>query len=152
MLWSNSPEDTAVLAQRMATGLRPGDCLMLDGPISAGKSHFARALIQSVQTVPEAVPSPTFTLVQIYNTRLGEIWHADLYRLTVSDELLELGIWDAFETVICLIEWPDRLGPIAPQHALWLEFNIIGDATDCREITITGPAARWAALLDGVCT
>ena len=76
------PQATADLAARLGARLQPGDVLLLEGPIGAGKTHFARSLIQSLLTEPEDVPSPTFTLVQVYDTEKGEIWHADLYRLT----------------------------------------------------------------------
>ena len=76
------------------------------------KSHFARALIQSRLAAIgrfEDVPSPTFTLVQCYDLGSVDLWHADLYRLTSPSECDELGLVDAFESAICLVEWPDRL-------------------------------------------
>ena len=99
-----SPDATAALARRFGTVLRAGDTLLLQGDIGAGKSYFARALIQSLQDIPEDVPSPTFTLVQTYDTRLGELWHADLYRLGDPGEVEELGLTEAFTSAICLIE------------------------------------------------
>lgn len=118
-----SPDATAHLASQIAPLLRPGDTLLLDGPIGAGKSHFARALIQTrlaAAGVFEDVPSPTFTLVQTYDDGQTEIWHSDLYRLTNIADIDELGLWDAFQTAICLVEWPDRLGPYSPKNALTL--------------------------------
>ena len=87
---------TACLARVMAAVLKPGDVLALEGPVGAGKTHFARAFIQARQgEMAEDVPSPTFTLVQTYADPMGtEIWHADLYRLTHPDELAELGLDD----------------------------------------------------------
>ncbi len=140
----SSEAATADLALRMGTLLKPGDTLCLEGPIGAGKSFFARALIQSLMTMPEDVPSPTFTLVQTYETAVGEIWHADLYRLGHVDELVELGLDAALGDAICLIEWPDRLGPLWPEDALTLRFEATGP--DTRRLTITG-AADWAARL-----
>lgn len=115
---------TIAFARCVGALMKAGDTLLLEGDIGAGKSFFARALIQSLQTVPEHVPSPTFTLVQTYDTTAGEIWHADLYRLGDTSELDELGLTDAFETAICLIEWPDRLGDNAPAHAALLHFEL----------------------------
>ncbi|MEM8536525.1 MAG: tRNA (adenosine(37)-N6)-threonylcarbamoyltransferase complex ATPase subunit type 1 TsaE [Pseudomonadota bacterium] len=135
--------DTLRVAQAMARIVRPGDTLLLSGAIGAGKSAFARGLIRARLGRAEDVPSPTFTLVQTYDAPDGDIWHCDLYRLTHPDEALELGLEEAFETAICLIEWPDRLGDAAPPDALDLTFQA-GDAA--HHMTIRGPAA-WATRL-----
>ena len=76
------PDKTAAFARRLGALLGPGDVILLEGPIGAGKTHFARSLIQSLLMIPEDVPSPTFTLVQTYETVACEIWHSDLYRLS----------------------------------------------------------------------
>ncbi len=110
--------DTAALGVRLAQLALPGDCILLAGPIGAGKSHLARAFIRARLGRAEEVPSPSFTLVQVYEAAGGEIWHADLYRLTHPDEVWELGLDDAFGRAICLIEWPDRLGRHLPPDAL----------------------------------
>lgn len=145
----SSPDQTAALAERLGTCLAPGDTILLQGPIGAGKTHFARSLIQSRLATPEDVPSPTFTLVQTYDADGVEIWHADLYRLTSPDQVVELGLTDAFQTAICLVEWPDRLGSLAPRHALTLSFAQ-GKAEDTRELTLSWTAPAWAARLSGV--
>ncbi|WP_099825046.1 tRNA (adenosine(37)-N6)-threonylcarbamoyltransferase complex ATPase subunit type 1 TsaE [Oceaniglobus indicus] len=143
------PQQTADLAVVLARHLRAGDTLLLDGPIGAGKTHFARALIRAAQG-PDGdkdIPSPTFTLVQTYQTPTCDIWHADLYRLTDVQEVMELGLDDAFESAICLIEWPDRLGDLAPAAALRLTLTVQGDTA--RQIVIEG-AADWSARLASV--
>lgn len=109
---------TARLAEHLGRYVQPGDTILLDGPVGAGKTFLARALIQSLLDVPEDVPSPTFTLVQTYETQAGPLWHADLYRVTSTGELEELGLGDALENCICLIEWPDRLGQDRPLDAI----------------------------------
>jgi tRNA threonylcarbamoyladenosine biosynthesis protein TsaE len=144
-----SEEATASFAARLAPRLRPGDTLLLSGPIGAGKTHFARALIKArLQAAgrDEDVPSPTFTLVQTYDDGAAEIWHADLYRLTHPAETVELGLDDAFRSAIVLVEWPDRLGGLAPAGALWLAF---ADGTDdtSRRVTVTSADARWSGVL-----
>lgn len=141
---SRSPEETGDLARAIAARLRPGDTILLDGPVGAGKTHFARCLIQSLLDVPEDVPSPTFTLVQTYDTSSGEVWHADLYRLGHPEEVVELGLEEAFESAICLVEWPDRLGELTPAGALHMTFAAQGETA--RAITAEGPA-RWAGIL-----
>jgi len=142
-------EATAALAGRLAGLLGPGDVLLLSGPIGAGKTSFARALIRAATGNPaEEVPSPTFTLVQTYPAPRGEIWHADLYRLGDAGEALELGLDAAMENAICLIEWPEILGDLAPADALSLAFAA-GDAghDSGHAVTLTGNAG-WAARLE----
>ncbi|MFC7702595.1 tRNA (adenosine(37)-N6)-threonylcarbamoyltransferase complex ATPase subunit type 1 TsaE [Plastorhodobacter daqingensis] len=143
-------EATALLARKLAPGLAAGDVLLLEGPIGAGKSHFARALIRARLQAPDAeVPSPTFTLVQTYDDGKAEIWHADLYRLGHPDEGAELGLDQAFTTAICLIEWPERLGDLTPPDALHLRFEPLAD--DSRRLQITAPESwqRRLAVLSG---
>ncbi len=136
------PEATAALGRTLAPRLHAGDVLLLSGGIGAGKTHFARALIQTLQENPEDVPSPTFTLVQEYDTAAGPLVHADLYRLSGPEGVDELGLWDTFDTAICLIEWPDRLGTEAPADALYLDFALANDGT-AREVTLHWQDARW---------
>ncbi|TWI33349.1 tRNA (adenosine(37)-N6)-threonylcarbamoyltransferase complex ATPase subunit type 1 TsaE [Paracoccus sulfuroxidans] len=139
-------EMTEALARAMAAILRPGDVLALEGAVGAGKTHFARALIRARQgDAAEDVPSPTFTLVQTYDDPLGtEIWHADLYRLTHPDELAELGLEDAMQDAIVLIEWPDRGGAL-PQP-LTVHLEPVPDFPDLRRITLSGAPARWGQI------
>ncbi len=122
-----TPEATDAFAARLAPLLTVGHVFLLEGPIGSGKTHFARALIRArlaLDGAPvEDVPSPTFTLVQTYDTGQCEIWHADLYRLTHPDEVEELGLLDAFDEGICLVEWPDRLGSLTPDHAAHCTFS-----------------------------
>lgn len=134
---------TAALARMLAATLRPGQAVLLDGPVGAGKTHFARALIRARQgDAAEDVPSPTFTLVQTYDDPMGsEIWHSDLYRLTDPSELDELGLDEALEHAICLIEWPDRLETL-PEGALMLSISPLppDQDQDLRRITLSGGA------------
>lgn len=140
-----SPAATAALAAALAPVLRPGDVLLLAGPIGAGKTHFARALIRARLPVVGAVPSPSYTLVQTYGAGADTIWHADLFRLGGPAETAELGLEDAFESAITLVEWPDRL-PEPPPGALTLAFAP-GAEPDARLLAISGEPARWAARL-----
>lgn len=140
---------TEALGRWLAGQLAAGDVLLLDGAIGAGKTHLARALIQHRLAAAgrhEDVPSPTFTLVQVYDTGTEEIWHADLYRLSSPAELVELGLEEAFDTALCLIEWPDRLGGLTPPQALTLRLRPEGEG---RRARLGGPAARLARLAEG---
>lgn len=139
-----SEEDTSRLGRWFARHLGAGDVVALDGPIGAGKTHFARALIRARLGTAEDVPSPTFTLIQTYPADV-DIWHADLYRLTHPDEVLELGLDDAFQTAICLIEWPERMGTLLPTNALRLRLIPDGDRR-MAEVT-PGPRPTFAAML-----
>lgn len=144
----SSTDQTSAFAAGLAHRLNPGDVILLEGSIGAGKTHFARTLIQarlSVAGTIEDVPSPTFTLVQTYEDAICEIWHSDLYRLTHPDELEELGLIDAFANAICLVEWPDRLGDLTPDNALHILFEAAEDPSDLdsRMITVTGDRAIW---------
>jgi len=144
-----SPEDTARLARALAPHLNAGDVILFEGPIGAGKSFFARALILSLLTTPEDIPSPTFTLVQTYDAPKFDIWHCDLYRLTTPDEAQELGLEDAFETALCLVEWPDRLGDLAPEGALVISMQIT-NAMQERDVTLFATDPRWRPVLEAL--
>lgn len=144
-------EDAATLAVAFSAHLKGGDCVLLSGPVGAGKTHFARSIIQAMMErdgAVEDVPSPTFTLVQVYETSVGEVWHTDLYRLTHVDELTELGLDDAFETAITLVEWPDRLGAARPERYLDLTFSMPDIDSDTRILELVSIGAGWGWLDD----
>ena len=145
-LISNGLLETKALAIRIRENLQNGDIVLLKGEIGAGKSHFARSLIQAAMDKVEDVPSPTFTLVQTYDTIVGSIWHADLYRLSDQSEVFELGLIDAFGNDIVLIEWPDRLGYLEPQDALTIELVILEN--DKREVIFSTSSCMWEARLE----
>ena len=118
---------TARLGQDLALALRPGDAVALSGDLGAGKTSLARALIRAMAGDPALeVPSPTFTLVQVYELRLP-IHHFDLYRLSSPDELDELGLDEALAGGAALIEWPERAGGRLPPGALHVELVHHGD-------------------------
>jgi tRNA threonylcarbamoyladenosine biosynthesis protein TsaE len=135
---------TATLAARIAAVAAPTDIIALKGDLGSGKTVFARAFIGACGNEDE-VPSPTFTLVQIYDAGPTVIWHFDLYRIRAPEEAWELGIEEAFITGISLIEWPERLGPLLPGHRLELRFAF-GDGPNERRITID-PGKEWQARL-----
>lgn len=135
----------STLANLMRPHLEPGDTLLLSGPIGAGKSHFARAIIRGFlqdSDRVEDIPSPTFTLVQTYLAGSVEIWHSDLYRLSHVDEVAELGMTEAFDSAICLVEWPDRLGDETPDNALSLQFALV-ENPDHRQLTLAATDEKW---------
>jgi len=145
----SSPDETAKLARALAPHVAGGDVILLEGSIGAGKSFFARALILALLAEPEDIPSPTFTLVQTYDAPEFEIWHCDLYRLTSPYEAQELGLEDAFEAALCLVEWPDRLGELAPPDALVLSLQTTG-TLEMRHATLRATTPRWCAILESL--
>jgi tRNA threonylcarbamoyladenosine biosynthesis protein TsaE len=136
---------TEALAGVLSTLIRPGDAVLLEGPLGAGKTAFARALLRAAAGDPTMdVPSPTFTLVQEYETRVGRIHHYDLWRLDGPAGLEELGWHDALDDIV-LVEWPDRLGALRPPDALTLTIAAV-DAPDAREATLSWTDKRLDAL------
>lgn len=145
---AESPRATEALAEKIAQVSQPGDLITLDGDLGAGKSHFARAFIRALCGAGIAVPSPTFALIQSYDGPSFPLHHFDLYRLEAPEELEELGLWDALDTGLCLIEWPDRAAGLLPQTGLRIAITP-GDTDEAREIALTaGPGwtGRRAAL------
>ena len=113
------PDETATeqLGATLAARLKPGDVVGLRGELGAGKTTLARAILHAASGDPKLiVPSPTFTLVEIYETAAGTFWHFDLYRLETPEQVFELGWEDALAEGIVLVEWPERLGPLMPKH------------------------------------
>ncbi|MEX0311580.1 MAG: tRNA (adenosine(37)-N6)-threonylcarbamoyltransferase complex ATPase subunit type 1 TsaE [Tateyamaria sp.] len=137
--WSDA-DAIARAGAMLGAALRPSDVILLEGSVGAGKTHFARALIQSLLAEPEDVPSPTFTLVQEYDTPNGTVWHADLYRISAQSEVDELGLIEAFDQAICLVEWPDRLGSMTPRDALTLA---LAQDREGRRATLTWNDGKW---------
>ncbi len=143
---SRSPAQTKQLAEMFAPFCKAGLTLLLDGPIGAGKSLFARALITHLLDVPEDIPSPTFTLVQVYETRKFDIWHSDLYRVNNPDDVFELGLDEAFETALCIVEWPDRLGAFTPDGALSVSLKPTENENH-RALRVSSENAHWHPLI-----
>jgi tRNA threonylcarbamoyladenosine biosynthesis protein TsaE len=139
---------TARLAASLARLARPGDVIALAGELGSGKTSFARAFIRALGDAAEEVPSPTFSLVQTYETQAGSIWHFDLYRLARCEEALELGFEDALAEAIVLIEWPERLGALLPEQRLELRLDA-GATPDSRMARIAARGS-WADRVMGL--
>jgi tRNA threonylcarbamoyladenosine biosynthesis protein TsaE len=133
------------LGASLAGQLRPGDVIGLSGDLGAGKTTLARALIRARVGVEE-VPSPTFTLLQVYGGPGGALWHFDLYRIADPAEAYELAIEDAFAEGISLIEWPEKLENALPDD--WLEIRLEpGSAPDSRRARLIPHGDRAATLI-----
>lgn len=130
--------DLIALGGRLGRVLRPGDTVALNGGLGAGKTTLVRGLVQTVSPETE-VPSPTYTLVQTYDLPDYELWHCDAYRLEHPDEIHELGVLDAMDNCVVIIEWPEKIGGYLPPDAL--RINIDFDA-DGRQVTLMGWEGR----------
>jgi tRNA threonylcarbamoyladenosine biosynthesis protein TsaE len=124
------PDEAATerLGAALAVRLRPRDVVALQGGLGVGKTTLARATLRAASgDASLVVPSPTFTLVEIYDTPRGVFWHFDLYRLEEPDQVFELGWEEARAEGIALIEWPERLGMLLPKQRLTVTLAIEGD-------------------------
>jgi tRNA threonylcarbamoyl adenosine modification protein YjeE len=135
------PAATDRLGARIAAGLRIGDAVALQGDLGAGKTTLARAILRHLG-VADAVPSPSFTLVQFYETPRFPVRHYDLYRLRAESEMEELGLDEALDEGAALIEWPERAAAFLPEDSLAVHLEMENAA---RSAMLRGPQ-RWREL------
>ena len=131
--------DTRRLGAAIAGELKRHEAVCLSGPLGAGKSTLARGLIQALTGDETEVPSPTFTLVQTYETPRLAVAHFDLYRLEKPEEVAELGLDEALDEGSALIEWPEKLGHHLPANRLDVELHIDGERRRAR----MSPHGAW---------
>ena len=134
---------TRNLANALAPLLRPGDVVTLEGSIGVGKTTFIRALLEALGCIEE-VPSPTFNLLHTYELGSVTFWHFDLFRIERLTDVYELGIEDALENGICLIEWPKIMAKLLPTERLELEFFYQEECS--RRVSLRGEEA-WKQRL-----
>jgi tRNA threonylcarbamoyladenosine biosynthesis protein TsaE len=136
---------TEALAGWLASVARAGDSILLEGPLGSGKTALARAFLRAAAGDPAMdVPSPSFTLVQIYDTKIGPVFHYDLWRLDGPIAMAELDWEEALDGIV-LVEWPDRLGRLRPADALTISLQI-GEG-EAREATLIGWDDRMKSLV-----
>ena len=133
----NSQEEMGDLAKKIAESSNIGDVFALKGTLGAGKSFFAKKFINSLQKEKTDVLSPTFNLLYSYETKKGEVFHFDLYRLKSPEELENIGFFDALKSGICLIEWPEIAAEFLPKNYQEIEIKILADENEeKREVLI----------------
>ena len=135
--------DTVAVGRYLAAQLRVGDVIALSGPLGVGKTALARAMIEALGHEGE-VPSPSFAIVQPYDTLDPPLWHVDLYRIEQPGELAELGLESALDDAAMVVEWPESAGDKAWPEALRLTLDFAPDGA--RRLTVEVPAAweaRW---------
>ncbi len=139
---------TQALGARLAGFAAPGLFVALDGGLGAGKTTLARGFIRAWTGRPdEDAPSPTFTLVQIYDGPRGAVWHLDLYRLKTADEIDELGLEEAMDDAVCLVEWAQRLGARAPSPRLELRLLLAPEGRIAQIAYVGGAPPEWMGQL-----
>jgi len=129
------------LGARIAAGLRIGDAVALEGDLGAGKTTLARAILRSLG-VSETVPSPTFTIVQSYETARFPVRHYDLYRLRIESEMDELGFDEALDEGAVLVEWPEHAAARLPENTLNVR---LGAANGARHADLMG-SGHWQTM------
>ena len=141
---------TGAIAARLARQCGAGDCILLNGDLGAGKTSFARGFIKALSPATTEVISPTFNLLQTYPTDAGQtIWHFDLYRLEAAEEVVEIGLDEALQSGITLIEWPDIAASELPPEALTVHIGIgAGADSHSRHFTFAGLASVWEKRLN----
>jgi tRNA threonylcarbamoyladenosine biosynthesis protein TsaE len=137
---------TLALGRRLGARLGVGDVVCLSGALGAGKTTLARGAVEAWTGQAGETPSPTYTLVQTYQGKGGELWHVDLYRLQRPQEAWELGLEEAFFDAACLVEWPERLQCGLPSDRLEITLSQDGEG---RRAVLSG-VGRWSSRVDTI--
>jgi tRNA threonylcarbamoyladenosine biosynthesis protein TsaE len=134
---------TERVAADLAMRLKGGECITLEGDLGAGKTQFVRGLVRGLGGEPRSVSSPTFVLLNVYNTPRLKVFHLDAYRVTGADDFETIGFSELLDQndVVC-IEWPSRVEAILPPRESRIQVRIAATGTHARRIEITLPSAK----------
>ncbi|MDR2646187.1 MAG: tRNA (adenosine(37)-N6)-threonylcarbamoyltransferase complex ATPase subunit type 1 TsaE [Holosporaceae bacterium] len=122
----NTLKDTRNAAEYFVQFAKIGQCFSLYGDLGCGKTTFSKYLIKALNKSAEDIQSPTFTLVQTYNSAIAEIWHVDCYRWQSAEEFWELGLEEALGNCIVIVEWPDIIQHLLPPNVIKIKFFFDG--------------------------
>lgn len=133
---TSSPEETIALGERIGKMLHSGDVVVLKGDLGAGKTHFTKGLTEGLGGDPGQVSSPTFAIINEYETDNLPIYHFDCYRLEDPREILQIG-WEEYlnEDGVCIVEWPEKIKDFIPEYAV--EVSIIHVSESERKCNVT---------------
>jgi tRNA threonylcarbamoyladenosine biosynthesis protein TsaE len=123
-------------AETVAKAIAPGCPVLLFGPMGVGKSTFARALLRILIPNLVHIPSPSFPIMLAYSASTGTIWHVDLYRIDAFSDLAPLGLNETIRNERCIIEWPDRLGPLMPERYISLSLDFVSPGEEWQHQTL----------------
>jgi tRNA threonylcarbamoyladenosine biosynthesis protein TsaE len=143
---AKSPEETARLAALLGGVLRPGDVVILQGELAAGKTYLVQALAKALGSV-DYTSSPTFTIANFYRYPAGQLLHIDAYRIGSMAEFRDLGLDEYFEEVITLIEWGGKVAEDFPDY-LMVEFDFVPDQEGARLLRLSAEGDRWTVALN----
>ncbi|MDR2158374.1 MAG: tRNA (adenosine(37)-N6)-threonylcarbamoyltransferase complex ATPase subunit type 1 TsaE [Holosporaceae bacterium] len=129
--------ETQMAAKYFSQFAKPGQCFALFGNLGYGKTTFSKYLVQFLNNSAEEVVSPTFSIVQIYDSEIAEIWHVDCHRLKSEEEFYELGLEEAFQNYITIIEWPEIIQHLLPTDSIKIKFQLQGET---RKISWSSPS------------
>ena len=134
---SYSEKDTEALAKDLAEKCEPGDVFALTGDLGVGKTAFAKGFARGL-SIEEPIVSPTFTIVQIYESGRMPLYHFDVYRIGDISEMDEIGYEDCFfGEGVSLVEWADMVEPVMPKETVWIKIEKdFSKGTDYRKITV----------------
>ena len=154
VLYNITKQQTKAISEAFSELVRAGDTLLLFGDVGSGKTFFSRLLIQKMMKKQgaklEDIPSPTFAIIQVYDTLLPSVWHLDLYRLSNSEEIIDLDLENALEKGVCLIEWPEKMGAYAPQRNISITLEQTEGAYDLRNISLEFNGSGWDYITTGL--
>jgi tRNA threonylcarbamoyladenosine biosynthesis protein TsaE len=129
VLESQSESDTDAIAARIAAGLRPGSVIALEGQMGAGKTRFVRGLVQALGGQPRSVSSPTFVLLNIYDTPALKVYHLDAYRVRTPYDLEAIGFSELLEQGgVVIVEWASRVAGLLPVDAVRIDIEVMGES------------------------